>query len=116
MLAEGIAAAPPDSGFIAAGRGGRRRRRRLRRGRGLPDLRGGRARSWSRRPPRPPTQAGTALVDDVREDLDVTVNPRYGVLDEDGRLVAGEGGVVEHPRRSPDGAGDAARRRRVRGD
>jgi peptidyl-prolyl cis-trans isomerase SurA len=30
----------------------------------------------------------------VREDLGVTVNPRYGVL-EDGRLVAGDGGVVD---------------------
>jgi hypothetical protein len=37
--------------------------------------------------------AGLALVADVREDLDVTVNPRYGVLDE-GRVVADEGGVV----------------------
>lgn len=32
---------------------------------------------------------------EVREDLDVTVNPRYGVLDDDGRLVPGGGGVVE---------------------
>jgi peptidyl-prolyl cis-trans isomerase SurA len=30
----------------------------------------------------------------VRDDLGVTVNPRYGVL-EDGRLVAGDGGVVD---------------------
>jgi peptidyl-prolyl cis-trans isomerase SurA len=30
----------------------------------------------------------------VREDLGVTVNPRYGVL-EDGRLVPGNGGVVD---------------------
>ena len=37
--------------------------------------------------------AGLALVSAVREDLDVTVNPRYGVLDE-GRVVADEGGVV----------------------
>ncbi|WP_166518192.1 peptidylprolyl isomerase [Candidatus Blastococcus massiliensis] len=40
-------------------------------------------------------EAGAALVEDVREDLDVTVNPRYGVLSEEGRLVRGEGGVVE---------------------
>ncbi len=39
--------------------------------------------------------AGAEVVDEVRADLDVTVNPRYGVLDEDGRLVRGEGGVVE---------------------
>jgi peptidyl-prolyl cis-trans isomerase SurA len=39
-------------------------------------------------------EAGAALVDEVREDLDVTVNPRYGVL-QDGRLVEGDGGVVE---------------------
>ena len=32
---------------------------------------------------------------EVRDDLDVTVNPRYGVLDDDGRLVPGGGGVVE---------------------
>lgn len=37
--------------------------------------------------------AGTALVGDVRADLDLTVNPRYGVLDQD-RVVAGDGGVV----------------------
>lgn len=38
--------------------------------------------------------AGAELVEEVRGDLDVTVNPRYGVLEE-GRLVAGEGGVVD---------------------
>jgi hypothetical protein len=38
-------------------------------------------------------KAGLALVTDVRDDLGVTVNPRYGVLDE-GRVVADEGGVV----------------------
>jgi hypothetical protein len=38
--------------------------------------------------------AGAELVDEVREDLGVTVNPRYGVL-QDGRLVDAEGGVVE---------------------
>ncbi|WP_239520613.1 peptidylprolyl isomerase [Blastococcus saxobsidens] len=35
---------------------------------------------------------GAELVDGVREDLDVTVNPRYGVLRE-GRLVPGDGVV-----------------------
>ena len=30
----------------------------------------------------------------MRDDLGVTVNPRYGVI-EDGRLVAGDGGVVD---------------------
>jgi hypothetical protein len=39
-------------------------------------------------------QAGAKLVDEVREDLDLSVNPRYGVL-RDGRLVEGDGGVVE---------------------
>jgi hypothetical protein len=38
--------------------------------------------------------AGADLVDRVRADLGVTVNPRFGVLDE-GRLVSGEGGVVD---------------------
>ena len=38
-------------------------------------------------------EAGLTLVTAVREDLDVTVNPRYGVLDE-GRVVADEDGVV----------------------
>jgi peptidyl-prolyl cis-trans isomerase SurA len=38
--------------------------------------------------------AGAELVDDVRADLGVIVNPRFGVLDE-GRLVPGEGGVVD---------------------
>jgi len=39
-------------------------------------------------------EAGAALVEAVRDDLDVDVNPRYGVLDE-GRVVAGDGGVVQ---------------------
>jgi hypothetical protein len=38
-------------------------------------------------------EAGAALVTAVRDDLDVVLNPRYGVLDE-GRVVAGDGGVV----------------------
>jgi len=38
--------------------------------------------------------AGTELVNEVRDDLDVTVNPRFGVL-EDGQLVPGDGGVVD---------------------
>ncbi|MCA0144551.1 SurA N-terminal domain-containing protein [Blastococcus sp. LR1] len=37
--------------------------------------------------------AGDELVAEVRDDLDLRVNPRYGVL-EKGRLVEGEGGVV----------------------
>jgi peptidyl-prolyl cis-trans isomerase SurA len=39
-------------------------------------------------------EAGNRLVEEVRDDLGVTVNPRYGVL-EDGRLVSGDGGVVD---------------------
>ena len=39
--------------------------------------------------------AGTALVDGVRDDLDVVVNPRYGVLEDTGELVPGTGGVVQ---------------------
>jgi peptidyl-prolyl cis-trans isomerase SurA len=40
--------------------------------------------------------AGTSLVDAVREDLDVVVNPRFGGVDpETGELVPGDGGVVE---------------------
>jgi uncharacterized protein YdbL (DUF1318 family) len=35
------------------------------------------------------------LVAGVRDDLDVTVNPRYGILDDDGQLVRGDGGVVQ---------------------
>jgi len=38
--------------------------------------------------------AGEQAVQDVRDDLGVTVNPRFGVV-EDGRLVAGDGGVVD---------------------
>jgi hypothetical protein len=38
-------------------------------------------------------EAGAALVTGVRDELEVVVNPRYGVLDE-GRVVAGDGGVV----------------------
>ena len=40
------------------------------------------------------SQAGAEVVDDVRKELGVTVNPRYGAL-EDGKLVAGSGGVVD---------------------
>ena len=54
--------------------------------------------------------AGTALVDDVREDLDVVVNPRYGVLEDTGELVPGDGGVVQIP-----AEGDGRRRRGCRG-
>jgi hypothetical protein len=39
-------------------------------------------------------ESGAALVTAVRDDLDVDVNPRFGVLDE-GRVVAEEGGVVQ---------------------
>jgi len=39
-------------------------------------------------------EAGNAVVQKVREDLGVTVNPRYGVL-KDGQLVPGDGGVVD---------------------
>jgi parvulin-like peptidyl-prolyl isomerase len=38
--------------------------------------------------------AADERIQDVRDDLGVTVNPRYGVV-EDGRLVAGDGGVVD---------------------
>jgi peptidyl-prolyl cis-trans isomerase SurA len=38
-------------------------------------------------------KAGLALVSAVRDDLHVTVNPRFGVLDQ-GRVVGGDGGVV----------------------
>ena len=37
--------------------------------------------------------AGAALADEVREDLRITVNPRYGVLDA-GQVVVGDGGLV----------------------
>jgi parvulin-like peptidyl-prolyl isomerase len=39
-------------------------------------------------------EVGNRRVEAVRDDLGVTVNPRYGVL-EDGRLVPGDGGVVD---------------------
>lgn len=39
-------------------------------------------------------QAGAKLIDGVRKDLDVTVNPRFGVL-KDGNLVPADGGVVD---------------------
>jgi peptidyl-prolyl cis-trans isomerase SurA len=39
-------------------------------------------------------QAATTLIDDVRKGLDVTVNPRFGVL-QDGKLVPDSGGVVD---------------------
>jgi parvulin-like peptidyl-prolyl isomerase len=41
--------------------------------------------------------AGTSLVDEVRSDLDVVVNPRYGVLQDTGEILpdTGEGSVVD---------------------
>ncbi|MCZ2825170.1 MULTISPECIES: peptidylprolyl isomerase [unclassified Modestobacter] len=39
-------------------------------------------------------EAGIALVTEVREDLDLVVNPRFGVLEE-GQVVAADGGVVQ---------------------
>jgi peptidyl-prolyl cis-trans isomerase SurA len=39
-------------------------------------------------------QAGAALVNDVRKEIGVRVNPRFGVLDK-GQLVAGNSGVVD---------------------
>jgi uncharacterized protein YbaA (DUF1428 family) len=39
--------------------------------------------------------AGAALVDEVRDDLDVTANPRFGDIDDAGQLGPIEGGVVQ---------------------
>ena len=39
-------------------------------------------------------EAGGRLVDEVRQDVGVTVNPRYGVLEEEG-IVPADGGVVD---------------------
>jgi peptidyl-prolyl cis-trans isomerase SurA len=52
-------------------------------------------------------QAGTALVEEVRSDLDVTVNPRFGVLKE-GRLVPDGNGVVDLLEDDPAAAEQAA--------
>jgi peptidyl-prolyl cis-trans isomerase SurA len=50
-------------------------------------------------------QAGTAIIDEVRDDLGVKVNPRFGVL-KDGQLVEGGGDVVDIL--EDDAAADAA--------
>ncbi|GAA4314323.1 SurA N-terminal domain-containing protein [Klenkia terrae] len=52
------------------------------------------------------SDAAQPLVDDVEAGLDVTVNPRFGTL-EDGSVVAGDGGVVQILS-GDDAAGDAA--------
>jgi hypothetical protein len=93
VLAEGIAAAAPNTGFTTT----------------VPDLPGVVVTfvEGTVYPPfeevRPQLEseasdaaeeAGNRLVEAVREDLGVTVNPRYGVLEE-GRLVPGDGGVVD---------------------
>jgi phage baseplate assembly protein gpV len=53
--------------------------------------------------------AGTSLVDGVRADLDVVINPRYGVLQDTGELVPGDGGVVQILEdQATGGAGDGA--------
>jgi peptidyl-prolyl cis-trans isomerase SurA len=51
--------------------------------------------------------AGEDLVKEVREDLGVRVNPRYELLEEDGRLVPSEGGVVDILGDEPPAEGDA---------
>ena len=50
--------------------------------------------------------AGVSLVDEVRADLDVVINPRYGVLDDAGELVPGDGGVVQLLEDNAAGGGD----------
>lgn len=50
--------------------------------------------------------AGAELISEVRDDLGITVNPRYGVLEE-GRLVPGDGGVVDILGDEPPAEGDA---------
>jgi peptidyl-prolyl cis-trans isomerase SurA len=93
LLAEGIAAAAPNTGFTTA----------------VPDA-GGIVVTFVEGTVYPPfeevrpqleseaaeavEEAGNRRVEAVREDLGVTVNPRYGVLEE-GRLVPGDGGVVD---------------------
>ena len=54
--------------------------------------------------------AGAARVDSVQDDLDVVYNPRYGVVDDTGQLVPGNGGVVQIPSEQPaeGGADDGA--------
>jgi hypothetical protein len=93
VLAEGIDAAAPDSGFITT----------------VPDTGGvvvtfvGKTVYPAFEEVRPDLEqeaadqiqaAANELVTGVRNDLGVTVNPRFGVL-EDGRLVPGDGGVVD---------------------
>ena len=92
-LAEGIAAAEPNTGFSTP----------------VPQV-GGVIVTFVAGPVYPPfedvrpqleqdaagaaQEAGGKLVTAVREDLGITVNPRYGVLEE-GQLVPGDGGVVD---------------------
>ncbi|MEI4270766.1 SurA N-terminal domain-containing protein [Klenkia sp. LSe6-5] len=53
------------------------------------------------------SDAAKPLVADLRDDLDITVNPRFGSL-EDGAVVAGDGGVVRILEGGADPAGAAA--------
>jgi peptidyl-prolyl cis-trans isomerase SurA len=53
------------------------------------------------------SDAGAALVNDVRKDLGVTVNPRYELQDKDGQLVPAQGGVVDILGDKNSGAGAA---------
>jgi hypothetical protein len=43
-------------------------------------------------------QKAKPLVDEVRKDLDVVVNPRYGELQDDGTVAPASGGVVDIPK------------------
>ena len=83
----------PEHRLRHPGRRGRWRRRHLRRGPGLPDLRGGAARAGAggrrrRRRGRDASWSTTSA-----NDLGVTVNPRFGVLEDGGSCR--DGGVVD---------------------
>jgi peptidyl-prolyl cis-trans isomerase SurA len=49
--------------------------------------------------------AGAELVSDVRNDIDVVLNPRYGDLEDTGEIVPGGGGVVQLLEESAAGQG-----------
>ncbi|MGY1814249.1 peptidyl-prolyl cis-trans isomerase [Blastococcus sp. SYSU D00820] len=48
--------------------------------------------------------AAQPVVQEFEDGLDITVNPRFGTLDEEGGVVAGEGGVVQILGTDPSGA------------
>jgi peptidyl-prolyl cis-trans isomerase SurA len=93
LLAEGITAAAPGTGFTVPIPNGEGVVVTFVEGSVVPPFEEVRA-QLENEAAQPVEEAANEIVQQVRGDLGVTVNPRYGVLEE-GQLVPAEGGVVD---------------------